>query len=215
VQLTGLAAGQGLLVVPAGNTVSAFAAVVPPTPPSGLKATAGNGQVSLSWSPSSGTAPITYSVYRGTASGNESATPIVTGLTGTSYVDPGLVNGTTYYYKVSASNAGGTSGLSAEVSAKPATVPGAATLAAATARGKGVVLSWSPPANGGSPITSYTVYRGTAPGTEAAYKSVSCGTSTCTFTDANARKGTLYVYQVAAVNAVGTGARSNEASARG
>jgi outer membrane protein assembly factor BamB len=217
VQLSGLSAGQGLLVVPAGNTVSAYAAVAPPTPPSvptGLKATAGNAQVSLSWSGSSGTAPITYSVYRGTSSGSESPTPIATGLTSPSYSDTGLVNGTTYYYEVSASNAGGSGGLSAEVSAKPMTVPGAPSLTAAAVRGKGIALSWTAPASGGSPITSYTVYRGTSSGGELAYTSVVCSKSMCTFTDTNTRKGTLYLYQVAAVNAVGTGPRSNEASAK-
>jgi hypothetical protein len=221
VQLTGLTAGQGLLIVPAGNTISAFGAGPPPTPPSvpgGLKATAGNAQVSLSWSTSSGTAPISYSVYRGTASGKESATPIASGLTAASYVDTGLANGTTYYYEVRASNSAGTSGFSAEVSATPAappTVPGAPTgLTAASARGKGIGLSWTAPSNGGSAITSYTVYRGTAPGAELSYGSVHCSSSTCTFTDTNTKKGTLYVYQVAAVNAVGTGPRSNEASAK-
>lgn len=119
VQLTGLTAGQGLLVVPAGNTLSAFGAVPPtlPSVPSGLKATGGSAQVSLSWSAASGTAPITYSVYRGTTSGNESLTPIASGLTGTSYVDTGLASGTTYYYKVTADNPGGSSNLSAEASA--------------------------------------------------------------------------------------------------
>ena len=220
-QRTGLAAGQGLLVVPAGNTLTAFAASPPPAPPSvpaGLRATAGNGQVSLSWSPSSGSAPISYSVYRGSASGSESPTPVVSGLTGTSYVDTGLANGTTYYYEVRASNSSGSSGFSAEASATPTappTVPGApANLTAASARGKGITLTWSAPSNGGSPITSYTLYRGNSAGSELAYGSVACSSSTCTFTDTNTKKGTLYVYQVAAVNSVGTGPRSNEASAK-
>jgi outer membrane protein assembly factor BamB len=219
VQLTGLTAGQGLLVVPAGNTLTAFAAAPsPPSAPAGVSATAGDGQVSLSWSPSSGTAPITYSVYRGTASGNESPTPIVSGLTGTTYADTGLANGTTYYYEVKASNAGGSSGFSAEASATPVappTVPGAPALTASSARGKGVVLSWSAPPNGGSAITSYTLYRSTSAGAEVPYVSVRCSASTCTYTDTNTKHGTLYDYQVAAVNAVGTGPRSNEASASG
>jgi fibronectin type 3 domain-containing protein len=40
-------------------------------------------------------------------------------VTGTSYTDTGLTNGTTYYYKVAAVNAGGQSPQSAEVSATP------------------------------------------------------------------------------------------------
>ena len=41
------------------------------------------------------------------------------GLTSTSFTDTGLVNGTTYYYKVAAINAGGQSPLSSEASATP------------------------------------------------------------------------------------------------
>ncbi len=40
-------------------------------------------------------------------------------MTGTSFTDAGLTNGVTYYYKIRAVNAGGASGLSGEVSAKP------------------------------------------------------------------------------------------------
>jgi hypothetical protein len=90
-----------------------------PSIPTGLTATAGNASVTLSWTASTGTAPITYSVYRGTTSGGESATPIATNLTAISYTDSGLTNGTTYYYVVTAANSVATSGDSAQVSAAP------------------------------------------------------------------------------------------------
>jgi hypothetical protein len=89
-----------------------------PSTPTGLSASAGNGQVTLSWSASSGA--TSYNLYRGTSAGGESATPIKTGLTGTSVTDTGLVNGTAYYYEVAAVNSVGTSGLSSEASATPA-----------------------------------------------------------------------------------------------
>ena len=88
-----------------------------PPPPTGLSGTAGNTTVSLKWNTSTGAA--TYNVYRGTASGQESPTPIATGLTGTTYLSGGLSNGTTYYFKVAAVSAMGTSALSSETSAKP------------------------------------------------------------------------------------------------
>ena len=69
-----------------------------------------------------------------------------------------------------------------------------------------VVLQWNTPDNGGSPITSYKVYRGTTPGGETLLATV---TST-TYTDTTALGNTPYYYQVAAVNAVGTGPRSCE-----
>jgi PQQ-like domain/Fibronectin type III domain len=213
--LTGLGAGQGLLVAPAGNAVAAYYGVTAASVPGGLGATAGKAQVSLSWSTSNGTAPITYNVWRGTTSGGE--TLLTTGLSAASYVDTGVTNGTTYYYKVTATNPGGTSGFSNEASAKPAaaaTVPGAPSLNAATARNKGVGLSWNQPANGGSPITSYTVYRGTSAGRETTFVSVQCSTTSCSYTDTATKKNSTYYYEVAAVNSVGTGPVSNESSAR-
>ena len=96
-----------------------------PSAPTGLTATAGNQSVALSWTASSGTAPITYSVYRGTTSGGESTTAISSGLTSTSYSDTGLTNGQKYYYTVRAVNSAGTSGASAEASATPQSTTGA------------------------------------------------------------------------------------------
>ena len=88
-----------------------------PPAPTGLTAVLGNAQVSLNWTGSSGA--TSYNVYRGTTSGGESSTPIATGLTGTSYTNTGLTNGTTYYYKVAAVNSAGTSGMSNEANSTP------------------------------------------------------------------------------------------------
>jgi aryl-phospho-beta-D-glucosidase BglC (GH1 family) len=86
----------------------------------GLVATAaGTGQVSLSWNAVAGA--TSYSLYRTSRSGYEPATPSVTGITGTSYNDTGLNDGTTYYYQVVAVNGSGPSGFSTEAYA---TTPG-------------------------------------------------------------------------------------------
>ncbi|WP_224961175.1 protease pro-enzyme activation domain-containing protein [Geomonas subterranea] len=98
------------------STPTSTPTVTVPASPAGLKATAGNGTVALSWSASSGATG--YSVYRGTAPGKEGTTPVKTGLTTTAYTDT-VANGTTYYYKVSAGNSAGSSALSNEASATP------------------------------------------------------------------------------------------------
>jgi len=88
-----------------------------PSAPSNLQATGTSGQVALSWTNGSGSTSV--NVYRGTASGGESATPIATNQTGTTYNDTAVTNGTTYWYKVKAVNASGSSGYSNEASATP------------------------------------------------------------------------------------------------
>jgi hypothetical protein len=200
-----------------GNFKFATCGSTGPTVPGApaLSGSAGNAVVHLTWTaPSDGGSPITnYKVYRGTTSGGE--TLLTTLGNATSFDDTAVTNGTTYFYKVSAVNGVGEGAQSNEVSETPqagATVPSAPqNLTAAAARGKGVQLTWSPPAsNGGSPITGYNVYRSTSAGTEVFLTSVGNVTS---FKDNTTSRGTMYFYVVKAVNAVGEGPASNEASA--
>ncbi|MEA3177592.1 MAG: large repetitive protein [Gammaproteobacteria bacterium] len=90
----------------------------PPSVPGSVKAVGGANEVTLSWAGSTGTAPVTYRVFRGTTAGGEGATAIASGLGSTSFTDVGLATGTAYFYKVTATNAAGTSNLSAEASAR-------------------------------------------------------------------------------------------------
>ena len=83
----------------------------PPAAPTGLTALAGNGQVALSWSASSGA--TSYNVKRSTTSGGPYAT--VASATGTSFTNTGLTNGTTYFFVVSAVNGAGESPNSNQV----------------------------------------------------------------------------------------------------
>jgi len=88
-----------------------------PLAPAGLTVTPGVARVKLKWTASAGAK--SYNVYRGTAAGSESATPIATGITKTSYTNTGLTNGTAYFYKVAAVDAAGTSPQSNEASGTP------------------------------------------------------------------------------------------------
>src|SRR5437867_4444093 len=190
----------------------------PPTPPSAptnLAATGGNAQVGLTWQApgSNGGSPITnYKIYRGTASGGE--TLVATIGNQLSYSDGGLTNGVTYYYKVSAVNNVGEGPPSNEASATPtapATPPGAPQGLVATAGDATVTLTWSAPSsNGGSPITNYRIYRGTASGGETLKATIG---NVLTYTDTTVTNGVTYYYQVSAMNGAGEGPRSNEASA--
>ncbi len=188
------------------NEASATPEPSAPAAPAGLTATAGNASVSLAWATSAGAS--SYSVYRGTASGGESTTPIAAGLTSTAYTDTGITNGTTYYYRVAAVNGGGTSGMSNEASATPEpSAPAAPTGLTATAGNASVSLTWAASAGTGS----YSVYRGTAAGGESATP-IEAGLTSTAYTDAGLANGTTYYYKVAAVNGGGTSAMSNEVS---
>ena len=183
--------------------------VVPPTP-TGLAATAGNAQVSLAWKASADAK--SYNIFRATTPGGEGTTPVATGITSPSYTATGLTNGTTYYFKVAAVNAVGSSAQSSEASATPKNgivVPPAPTSLSAVA-GDGLVgLAWG--ASTGA--TSYNLYRGTTPGGEAATP-VATAISGTSYTNSGLTNGTTYYFKVAAVNTVGTSAKSNETSAK-
>ena len=85
--------------------------------PSGLTATPGDAQVSLSWTPSTDNVAVTgYRVYRGGVLIASPATPY--------YTDTGLSNGTAYSYKVAAvDGSGNASAQSAAASATPVAPP--------------------------------------------------------------------------------------------
>jgi fibronectin type 3 domain-containing protein len=109
-----------------------------PGAPSALMAGAASGQVSLSWAPpsSTGRSPIRgYNVYMSTApavQGTRIATVASTGYTAT-----GLLNGTTYFFEVTAVNSTGEGPVSAQVSATPQALTGYRVLTA-----KGQVISF-------------------------------------------------------------------------
>ena len=186
-----------------------------PGSPTLNSATGGNNAVGLTWSApvSNGGAAVSgYDVYRGTSSGGETLLASLGNVTG--WTDGSAVNGTTYFYKVSALNSVGEGGKSNELSATPtapATVPGAPILNAATGGNNTVALTWSAPAsNGGAAVTSYAVYRGTTAGGETLITTLGNVTG---WTDGSAVNRVTYFYKVSALNSVGEGGKSNELSA--
>jgi subtilase family serine protease len=92
-----------------------------PARPTALNAAAGNATVNLTWTAATGA--TSYNVFEGTVSGQENSVPVQTALTGLSATVGGLANGTTYYFYITAVDAGGSSGTSNEASATPAAPP--------------------------------------------------------------------------------------------
>lgn len=73
--------------------------------------------ITLTWTaPTTGGAPTTYNILRGTATGAETALASVP-ATQLTYVDTAGVGGTKYFYTITAQNGAGTSAPSSEVSA--------------------------------------------------------------------------------------------------
>lgn len=189
-----------------GNSGEAFAttlADVPPTP-TNLQAAPGNGRVDLSWSPSTGA--TSYNVKRSLLKAGPFTT--IAATTSPNYTDFAVVNGTKYFYMVSALNPAGESGNSIKVKAVPGIVPAAPTgVTAATGSATGEVdLSW----NAAAGATSYKVRRSGVTG--GPYKGGQATVSTG-LTYPGLTSGKRYYFVVTALNAIGESAFSVEVSA--
>jgi subtilase family serine protease len=195
---TGYNAASGLGSL---NAASLIRAIYLP-PPAGLAAQVSGQTITLSWTTEAHATG--YDVYQATQPGQEVA--VQSGLKSGSATVAKLQPGTTYYFTVAAESALGESAQSSEIQAT--TVPVAPTGLAATAGNATVSLSWT----GSSGATSYNVYQGTSSGGEAATP-VATGLTTKTTTLSGLSNGTAYYFTVAAVDAGGASAKSNEAQA--
>ncbi|HEX2809075.1 MAG TPA: fibronectin type III domain-containing protein, partial [Kineosporiaceae bacterium] len=214
--LSGWVGGAAVVVPPttAGGYLVAAPTTVPGAPTIGSAAagTPGSGTATVAWTApaADGGSPITGYVVRGYV--GAATTPSITanvaaGLSSTAIT--GLTNGTSYTFDVAAVNAVGTGLFSAisnaVVPAAPATVPGAPTIGTAVPGSTTATVAWAAPASdGGSPITGYVVrgYRGAATTPTITANAAAGSTSTVV---AGLVNGTSYRFDVAAVNAVGTG----------
>ena len=94
-------------------------AAIPIAAPANLTAVPNSAAVALTWSAATGAQ--TYNVKRSVIAGGP-YTAVATGIIGTSYTDSSPINGTEYYYVVSAVDGAGESANSVEVTAIPGAV---------------------------------------------------------------------------------------------
>ncbi len=186
--------------------------VGPPRAPRNLAARAMNSAGDLSWDipTSDGGLPITnYTIYRRTAF--TESMPVATIGNETRYIDAELANGEIYFYKIKAINSAGEGFATDERWLRPGMPTDVMSLSATGGYGR-IVLSWEAPRlDGGSPITSYRIYRGTSSASEIVIAEIG---NVTTYTDSSVAIDQEYYYRVSAVNGIMEGDLSTRVSAR-
>jgi fibronectin type 3 domain-containing protein len=203
------AIGPGGVESTPSNIAGAVATIPPPAAPTNLRATPGNGQVTLTWN---GPTNIFYWVYRRTLpNGSFVRSDLPVGNQTTLTVVP-LTNGTGYEFYVTAVGAGGAESPPSNLAqAIPQMAPpGAPTNLTATANNDGTIrLSWTAPA--GANLWYWVYHR---PGTSGDFTRTQYPVTTgTTYTAAYLTLGTTYQFRVSAINAGGEGPQSNTAQA--
>jgi fibronectin type 3 domain-containing protein len=193
------------------GTFSSNISVTPatlPDVPRDLTAEGEDNYVVISWRPplNDGGYEITsYKIFRGYEPDDLIYLDTVTG--NTTYTDPELKNGVTFYYQVLAVTKYGESPKSEVASAKPGSVPRKPYGFNAGLDGKEVSLTWFEPVfDGGYPIIGYYVYKGeTIEGMEilTMVLAVNYTRRILNFTDLSIEKDKIYYYQVTAFNVHG------------
>jgi hypothetical protein len=197
-----------------------------PSVPTGLTATTSSSSaIALSWTavtPPANCTISSYSVYGSTTSGfTPSSNNLIASATGTTYTNTGLSASTTYYYKIEAVDADGSSVASVQASAETqatscSAIPSDPTGLTATASSSSIIaLSWTavtPPTN--CTISSYSVYRSTTSGfTPSSSNMIASGLTGTSYSNTGLAASTTYYYAVEAVDADGTSAASVQATA--
>ena len=185
------------------NIVSGKVKAAAPAAPSVTAGNSSTGKPRLTWKAVSGA--VSYRIYRSESRGTGYS--LLGTTSSTSYVNTGAAAGKTYYYRVKAVNRDGmVSGYSNIVSGK-ATLPAPVlNIGLSVSSGK-PMLAWDAVPG----ATSYRIYRSTSRGT--GYSLLATTTST-SYVNTSAAKGTTYYYRVKACNAAGLSPYSNIVSAR-
>lgn len=179
----------------ASAQVSATPVNTLPAAPSGVTATAGGAQNTISWSAVSGA--TSYKLYWSTTNGAGTGGTLIAGAT-SPYTHTPLTAGTPYYYVVSAVNSAGEGPASTQVNATPlATPPAAPGGVAAVAGNTQNTVTWTAV----SGATSYNIYWSTTSGLGTSGTKITAATSPYSHTGRT--NGTTYYYVVTAQNSAG------------
>ncbi len=206
--ITGLTNGQSYsFAVAAHNSAGTGSQTSPvgsvpltvPGVPTGLTATAGNGQAALNWNGPTNNGGVAVDYYIVYQNGVD-----VQHVTGTSYTMTSLTNGQSYSFTVAAHNSAGIGPQTSSVSSIPITVPNVPTGLAAIAGNGQAALNWNAPTiNGGAVIDYYIVYQN---GVDVQHVS----STSCTVT--GLMNGQTYSFKVAAHNTAGIGSPTTSIS---
>lgn len=173
--------------------------------PENVTVTPQQGYANISWSPpaTNGSADIVaYKLYRGP---NLTSMMTLAIVEGTSFMDAGTIEGTTYYYQVSAVNREGEGERSSIVNITLMNTPSAPTNLTLSNEDDHILLHWEPPTDdGGSPVTGYKIFRGV---NDSALDLLTTVDNT-SFEDFQVLEGVTYYYAVVATNDLGAGSTS-------
>lgn len=184
--------------------------VLVPNAPTALVATSVSAtQINTVWvAPASGDAPTSYRIDRNLNSAGFTTLAADTGNTNVTYNDTTLSTGDVAEYQIYGINATGTGAGSNTSEATAWSVPSVPQNVSAILSGDDVIVSWGVPSNdGGTTITTYTVYKQTDGG---AWDGGTAD-SASPYTDVAPVDG-LQNYKVTATNSIGESTDSNEDS---
>ena len=185
------------------NIVSGKAKAAAPAAPSVTAGNSSTGKPRLTWKAVSGA--VSYRIYRSESRGTGYS--LLGTTSSTSYVNTGAAAGKTYYYRVKAVNRDGMASAYSNIVSGKATLPAPVlNIGLSVSSGK-PMLAWDAVPG----ATSYRIYRSTTRGS--GYSLLATTTST-SYVNTSAVKGTTYYYRVKACNAAGLSPYSNIVSAR-
>jgi YVTN family beta-propeller protein len=197
-------------------TITAAPDTTAPSAPTGLSAVASSGtQINLSWEASSDNVGVTgYQIERCQGAGCSTFAPL-TAISGTTFSNTGLANGTSYSYRVRATDAAGNlssySGVATAATPDTSAPTAPTSLAASATSSSQISLSWGA-ATDNVGVTGYRLERcqGAGCGT---FSQVATPAGTA-YTDSGVSPNTSYSYRVRGADAAGNlGAYSNTVSA--